>query len=749
MKERTPRVLTTWEPSVGKSIKSFISRIDFLENNEERQQEVIDQAKRILSRCANPELQFDNKCCLIIGEVQSGKTLSFTSVIALARDNKIPLTILLGGTKRSLMKQTFERIENDLLNDSIGSSQKWLITKDLKINNKAEIATALLSQEDNGIPEEYKKTVVLVIMKNKAGMKKVESLLRAVNQELGRTFPVLIIDDEGDQASPNTKHEKDEQSATYSAIRDLRDSLPNHSYLSYTATPEANLLLELEDTLSPDSVVLLTHGDEYVGGYELFVSKESNFVKIIPDEELEIATNPSQKDLPPKSLIDALAYFFISVAITQKAYPNVRPISMLIHPDSKINSHNQYRKWVKSILDRWSLHFEDDEKLDSTHSKIPNDFLKAIQEIKRTVSLSEIFPEEGIPENHLLFLVRFWLNSDSIELRIVNSEKSNHNVSPSEWKNKAGWILIGAGKLDRGFVVEKLAVTYMPRGKGGGNVDTIQQRGRFFGYKKNYLELLRGWVSKDLEEAFQNIVETEQSMREDLNDFDREGYHLKDWLRNMILAPGLKPTRHEVMSLPHSLLELKDNSWFQQKQLFDPVLASLQKDENIENTLLDYMRGAEETNLDNRVNAKRHLRSVVSLPELYQFLIDWPTSADDRITFDKHLLLLKKFMNTEKNTDATLFFMNQLDKGQKRSAEINSFGERKYWKINNLHEGRNSSSKGAYIGDASIRSTDSISIQFFRIIPRDDRKDNYSDAEVFALALAWPNGFKKRILKQN
>jgi hypothetical protein len=744
--ERTPRVLTTWEPSVGASIHSFISRIDFLENNEARQSEVIAQAKRILSRSANPELEIDKKCSLIIGEVQSGKTLSFTSVIALARDNKIPLTILLGGTKRSLLKQTFERIESDLLNDSLGSTPKWLILKDVKLNNKEEILTALSSQEDNGIPEEYKKTVVLVIMKNKSGMKKVENLLRAIKQDLGKSLPTLIIDDEGDQASPNTKHEKDEQSATYSAIRDLRDVLPNHTYLSYTATPEANLLLELEDTLSPDSVVMLTHGEEYVGGYELFVSRETKFVNIIPSDELEVATNPSQKDLPPKSLIDALAYFIVSVAITQKAYPNVRPITMLIHPDSKIDSHNQYRKWVKSILDRWMLHFENDEGSDSKQTRIPNDFLRAIEEIKKTVSLSDIFPGEVIPENELLFLVRFWLRSDAIELRVVNSEKPDHNVSPSEWKNRAGWILIGAGKLDRGFVVEKLAVTYMPRGKGGGNVDTIQQRGRFFGYKKTYLELLRGWMSIDLRDAYKNIVETEDSMRIELKKFDMNGYHLQDWRRNMLLAPGLNPTRHSVISMPYSLLDLKDNSWFQQKHLFDPILVSLQKDENIETFLLKNMRDAEETSLDKRVNAKRHLRTVVSLSELYNFLVDWPTTGDDRVTFDKHLLLLKKFMNSGKDTDATLFFMNQLDPGR-RSAEKNSVGERKYWAINNLHEGRSSSAKGSYIGDASIRSTDSLTIQFHRVIPRENQADE-TGAKVFAIALAWPNGFRKRILEQ-
>ena len=95
MKKQEPRPLTTWEPKIGNGIYSFISGIDFIKDDVDRQKEVINETKRILSRCANPSLTVDRKCCLVLGQVQSGKTLSFTSVIALARDNKISFTVLL------------------------------------------------------------------------------------------------------------------------------------------------------------------------------------------------------------------------------------------------------------------------------------------------------------------------------------------------------------------------------------------------------------------------------------------------------------------------------------------------------------------------------------------------------------------------------------------------------------------------------------------------------------------------------
>jgi hypothetical protein len=744
MEKKEPRKLVTWEPIIGSGIYSFISGIDFLANDKDRQELVVQQAKRILSRCANPTLQVDRKCSLVLGQVQSGKTLSFTSVIALARDNKISLTVLLGGTKRPLMQQTYERLTKDLTLDSLGSSSKWLIKKDPKVSDKAELVNALTTQTDSNVPDEYKKSVVLVVMKNRAGIKKAENLLLSIQKEMGKNLPVLIIDDEGDQASPNTKHEKDEISATYGAIWDLRDALPNHSFLSYTATPEANLLLELDDILSPDSVVVLTPGDDYVGGYDLFADRSSKFVNIIAEDELEVATAPTEKDLPPKSLVDSLAYFLIAMAVAHKSFPGVRPISMLIHPDSKIDSHTKYRKWVKSILDRWILHFEENENLDAKDYKVPSDFARAILELEKTVKLNDLFLEASDATKELMRLVRFWLNSGAIEVRVVNSEKAHHNVSPDEWLNKAGWILIGAGKLDRGFVVEKLAVTYMPRGRGGGNVDTIQQRGRFFGYKKSYLPLLRGWVSEDLRSAYQDIVETESEMRIELESFDRNSYQLQDWGRNMILAYGLSPTRKNVISMNYSLLNLKDNSWFQQKRLFDPVLPSMQSE--IEQRILDLMKNSEETSLDNRRNSKRHTKTLVSIPELLELLVDWPRVGEDKITFGKHLILLSKYARNHKETNATIFFMNQLETAV-RSADSDSSGEKKHWQINNLHEGRSSSAKSSYIGDKEIKSSDSISLQVHKIAPRED-KNSKPGSPVYAIALAWPNGFSKRVLHQ-
>ena len=62
-------------------------------------------------------------------------------------------------------------------------------------------------------------------------------LLRTAAGILRRT-PALIIDDEGDQAGLNTQVNQGAESTTYSRLLALKATLPHHSYLQYTATPQ-------------------------------------------------------------------------------------------------------------------------------------------------------------------------------------------------------------------------------------------------------------------------------------------------------------------------------------------------------------------------------------------------------------------------------------------------------------------------------------------------------------------------------
>ena len=502
-----------WNPVSGPTVKEFLRGITFLDDAGRDQ--VLSEGLKILGRCSNPNDKVSGKCLLVLGEVQSGKTLSFSTVVALSRDNQIPVTVILAGTKKPLLRQTHAKLLEDFKIDESGEVPQWFVSVGNSEEVKNSAVKALETWDDPIIPTEFKQSLVLVAMKTPAGIRKVTKLLKDIQFDLGKSFSTLIIDDEGDEASLNTMVREGGFSATYSRISDLRRSLPNHTFLSYTATPEAPLLLALEDHLSPESVIVLNPGETYVGGYKLFSDRSSKFSIEIPGSDIPVATNPGAQDSPPSSLGESMAYFFLALTVAHKKGNPEKPLSMLIHPATGINTHERYKVWVKAIIEKWKLHFSEYEPSNSGYL-MPIEFRKAFTELDRTIdrtSLKEILDSKNI-ETEMMNFVRYWITSGRVEIRVVNSDRAANNITPNDWKTKDGWIVIGGSKLSRGFVVKNLAVTFMPRGGGVGNVDTIQQRGRFFGHKMSYLELLRGWFSQDISDAYTSIVDTERALRD-------------------------------------------------------------------------------------------------------------------------------------------------------------------------------------------------------------------------------------------
>jgi hypothetical protein len=106
--------------------------------------------------------------------------------------------------------------------------------------------------------------------------------------------------------------------------------------------------------------------------------------------------------------------------------------------------------------------------------------------------------------------------------------------------------------MDRGFTVEGLTVTYMPRSPGVGNADTIQQRARFFGYKRRYLGYCRIYLENDARTAFVQYVEHEEEIRAQLQDVSISGRSLRDWKRAFVLSPDLKPCRNNVIQYDYA-----------------------------------------------------------------------------------------------------------------------------------------------------------------------------------------------------
>ena len=284
----------------------------------------------ILSNCTDPKLlQEQDTTHLSVGYVQSGKTMSFTSLTALAADNGYRIVIYLAGTKTNLLTQTTKRLTKDLIKDSsINNSYKIFenpnISKISEISGKMRLST--------------KPTILITLLKHYKHVNELAEIFksRIITQELGKQG-VLLIDDEADQASLNgfayansknasTSDEWDEETAeykessTYSSILNLRASIPNHSYVQYTATPQGPLLISIVDLLSPQSHTVLTPGKKYTGG-KTFFQDYPDLVISIPDNEVyHYKDNPLKS--PPKSLKEALQLYILSVALITNYWDN-------------------------------------------------------------------------------------------------------------------------------------------------------------------------------------------------------------------------------------------------------------------------------------------------------------------------------------------------------------------------------------------------------------------------------------------
>ena len=210
------------------------------------------ETSEILSYCSNPHLaEVQSVTNLVVGYVQSGKTMSFTTLSAMAVDNGFRMIIYFAGTKNNLLDQTTKRLRKDLM--STGQNMQYY--KLHENPNRHDV-----QRIDNELKIQRVKPVILVtVLKNAQHINELADIL--CSQQLQNTLAkqgVLIIDDEADQASLNgyayknskaEEWEDDEYTATYSSILRLKSKLPNHSYIQYTATPQGPLLINIVDLL--------------------------------------------------------------------------------------------------------------------------------------------------------------------------------------------------------------------------------------------------------------------------------------------------------------------------------------------------------------------------------------------------------------------------------------------------------------------------------------------------------------------
>lgn len=677
-----------WQPTTGTETLRLLE--DSFEDDDDAQQRTERQASAVLARCIPPkDRDHDPVTGLVVGYVQSGKTLSFTTVTTLARDNGFPLVILFAGTKDNLHKQTAARLARDLAVERKGGMSPWMLVSNPKkaAGDAQAIGKQLQLTLNPTTPEKFRRTVVITVMKNPTRLNQLRNLLTGL-AEFGvnlHEIPVLVIDDEADQAGLNALAADDDVTSTYAAIVALRDVLPHHSYLMYTATPQAPLLVNLADTLSPDFVAVLEPGEGYTGGRYFFEEHGKTFVEEIGAAEAVRALDPKSIE-PPESLQRALATYLVGVAALGDG-----PLSMLVHPSQTQALHGRYEKWVLALTQTWSEVLQDPGP---DRDELIEELIKPAYDDLATTSPT--LP----PLDELLRELPFWIAATRV--KVVNSGTSADGEI--DWNAAPSWILIGGNKLDRGFTVEGLSVTYMPRSPGVGNVDSIQQRARFFGYKGAYAQLCRAWVATRTADAFRGYVDHEKVLRAELQKVASTSMSLKRWKRLMLLDPSMRPCRKGVIDLDYVHTVVRPDRWLSLDHLLIDD-ADHEDNRSIVETIQG--RGLEPPAPDERDKRPedQQLRFAIRLSDLVERLADWRTSLVDRSSLNQLLLLLQTRLDDAPDLTADVYLMRGLLPRDRTLNGTNGM---------NLFEGRRPSGD-RYQGDAAFFSEGRVSLQIYSV----------------------------------
>ncbi|WP_282697972.1 Z1 domain-containing protein [Streptomyces sp. CC208A] len=497
---------------------------------------------------------------LVIGQVQSGKTGQYIGLASKAVDAGYKLVVVLAGIHNDLRSQTQLRIDEGLLGFDTQHQMRSNENGDSRTigaglmplqGKKLDIASPTNSSEKGDFGRQAAATinfplgsfpVVLVVKKH---WKILEYLRRWVTdvqgtegesgRKLVRDVPLLVIDDEADNASINTVRDPDDDpTRTNRAIRDLINSFDRAAYVGYTATPFANIYIdpdadhdEVGEDLFPESFIRsLPSPSNYLGPERVFglqVDDEDEedvhplpLVRHVNDSDSWLPSRHKAGDRPrgdlPRSLREAVASFVLSCA-ARRARGQVRVHnSMLVHVTRFTAVQSLVREQVED-----HLHFLVDSLRDR-YGRGPK-LLAELQELweRDFVPTTAHFPaDEAEPlaweqvSTELLDAIR------KIQVKAVNGTSRDALDYYDNRKDGLSVIAIGGQKLSRGLTLSGLTVSYYLRW--ANTYDTLLQMGRWFGYRPGYEDLCRLYTTPAVEDAYVEVTAATDELRREVEE---------------------------------------------------------------------------------------------------------------------------------------------------------------------------------------------------------------------------------------
>jgi hypothetical protein len=487
--------------------------------DEESVRDLDDASTKVVAHLADPHEEGFQRRGLVLGYVQSGKTTNFTAVIAKAADAGYSFFLVLSGIHNGLRQQTQDRLSDQLWNPSRKEWHRLTADEDFRPTDSVD---AMLNAGEQ--------KVLVVVKKNAARLRALKRWLEEAHPENLARCPFLIIDDEADQASVNTAKGDSSPSAINQLIRQILATLPRASYVGYTATPFANVLIDPavpEDLYPRDFIIDLPRPHEYVGPETLFgrepleFDKDGNqpdeghdLIREVPEDELGDLKPPKpseRDDFTPAvapSLEEAVRYFLLSTAARRSRGQGNRHATMLVHTSQYTLVHALLRLAIQKTVDRLEQRFrEEDERLLLSLRKQWEDECARVPAGEfdlEPVSWEEVRAE--LPA--VLAAVR----------TIEDNSRSLDRLDYGEPEQVV--IAVGGNTLSRGLTLEGLSVSYFVRSASA--YDTLLQMGRWFGYRRGYADVTRIWMTDEMRQWFRHLATVEQEIRYDIERYESE-----------------------------------------------------------------------------------------------------------------------------------------------------------------------------------------------------------------------------------
>lgn len=536
-----PSLLPRLEQKVGSTAAMDISRA----------------ADHVRKNCADPRHHGHSRKGLVVGYVQSGKTANYTSLIAKAADAGYRGFIVLGGIHNALRRQTQLRLEQDLVRPSMIAAEgqngapRWqlLTTADSDFRFQPD-GQGMLATRDLRL--------LAVVKKNASRLRRLRDWLQDMPLSTRRQWPALVLDDEADQATPNSGRPGQQATTINALLKEIMALLPTSTYVGYTATPFANVLIDPsadQDFYPRSFIVSLPKPDGYFGAEELFGRGALDdaddpvdgydLIRTVPPEHQDAVRPPTRSEdrknfVPPvpSSMADAIRWFLMATSARHARGHGRFHSSMLIHTTQYSLVHIAQADAIRDYLEKLGSRVGDpdtqaalrdmwesemDAYIPDGAEPIP-DFSELLRHLPSVLEDVRVIVDNSLSEDRL----------DYTETELVNGQEREVPQTV---------IAVGGNTLSRGLTLEGLCVSYFVRSASA--YDTLLQMGRWFGYRPGYADLARVWMPDALAENFRFLASVEEEIRQEIHRYSRNGLTPKD--------VGVRIRRHPGMAITSRL----------------------------------------------------------------------------------------------------------------------------------------------------------------------------------------------------